>query len=241
MDDQVRMMSVNTLISNNLPASISYPFPELEQRNDLEAFDGILAADLVTSLVQDGEIIVDNEDPGFSIHEEGSSNKLSKWLSIDQTDSEFKYQPMMGFWGGAPLSWTATAQSSFYGDIIRSAYYIRSGEGNKYVEWTTEIEEEGYYDVSTYLDDMLKRMNRSRGRGGDRGSGGGSQDVKDEYHFTIKHSEGTEELTLAIKNIEDGWNNLGSYYFSTGTTTVTLSDKNVGRMVVADAIKWVKQ
>jgi ABC-type transport system involved in multi-copper enzyme maturation permease subunit len=241
MDDQVRMMSVNTLISNNLPASISYPFPELEQRNDLEAFDGILAADLVTSLVQDGEIIVDNEDPGFSIHEEGSSNKLSKWLSIDQTDSEFKYQPMMGFWGGAPLSWTATAQSGFYGDIIRSAYYIRSGEGNKYVEWTTEIEEEGYYDVSTYLDDMLKRMNRSRGRGGDRGSGGGSQDVKDEYHFTIKHSEGTEELTLAIKNIEDGWNNLGSYYFSTGTTTVTLSDKNVGRMVVADAIKWVKQ
>jgi len=242
MDDQVRMMSVNTLISNNLPASISYPFPELEQRNNLEVFDGILPADLVTTLVQEGEIVVDNEDPGFSIHEESGTNKLSKWLSIDQKDSEFKYQPMMGWWGGAPLSWTATAQSVYYGDIIRSAYYIRSGDGNKYVEWTTEIEEEGYYDVFTYLDDMLKRMGRGRGRGGDRGGrGGGEQESKDEYHFTITHSDGTEEITLGIKNIEDGWNNLGSYYFSAGKTSVTLSDKNVGRMVIADAIKWVKQ
>ena len=242
MDDKVRMMSVNTLISNNLPASISYPFPELEQRNDLEAFDGVLEADLVTSLIEEGEIVVDNEDPGFSIHEEGGSNKLSKWLKIDQKDSEFKYQGM-SFWWGAPLNWTATAQSGFYGDVIRSAYYVRSGEGNKYVEWTTDIEEEGYYDVSTYLDDMLKRMGRMRGRGGDRGGrdSGGSNDIKDEYHFTIIHSDGSEEITLGIKNIEDGWNNLGSYYFSKGKATVQLSDKNVGKMVVADAIKWVKQ
>ena len=241
LDGQVRMMSVNTMISNNLPSNISYPFPEIEQRNDLEAFDGIMDAGLVTTMAQEGEIVVDNEDAGFSIHEEGSSNKLSKWFKIDQIDSEYKYQGM-SFWWGAPLNWTATAQSGFYGDIIRSAYYVRSGEGNKYVEWEAEIEEEGYYDVSCYLDDMLKRMGRFRGRGGDRGRGGGpGEDVKDEYHFIVNHSDGSEEVTLAIKNIEDGWNSMGSYYFSKGTASIQLTDQNTGRMVVADAVKWVKQ
>lgn len=240
LDDQVRMMSVNTLISNNLPVSISYPFPELEQRNNLEAFDGVLDADLVTSLSQEGEIIVDNEDPGFSIHEEGSSNKLSKLFKIDQKDSEYKYQAM-SFWWGAPLSWTATAQSGFYGDIIRSAYYVRSGEGDKYVEWSTEIEEEGYYDVYCFLDDMLKRMGGNRGRGGDRGGGGQGEDVKDQYHFTVIHSEGAEQVTLAISKIDDEWNSLGSYYFTKGTAKIQLSNENTGRMVVADAVKWVKQ
>jgi hypothetical protein len=240
LDGQVRMMSVNTMISNNLPSNISYPFPELEQRNDIEAFDGVMDTGIVNTLAEEGEIVVDNEDPGFSIHEEGSSNKLSKWLKIDQKDSEYKYQGM-SFWWGAPLNWTATAQSGFYGDIIRSAYYVRSGEGNKYVEWETEIEEDGYYDVYCYLDDMLKRMGRMRGRGGDRGGGGSGEDIKDEYHYIVKHSDGSEEVTLAIRNIDDGWNSLGSYYFSRGKASIQLTDQNTGRMVVADAVKWVKQ
>ncbi len=245
MDDQVRMMSVNTLISNNLPFSITYPFPEMEQRNDLEAFDGILPADLVSSLSVPGEIVVDNEDSGFSIHEEGSSNKISKWLKIDQKDSEFKYQGMQTW--RPPLSWTATTNSVFYGDVIRSAYYVRSGEGNKYVEWSAELDEAGYYDVYCYLNTMIARMSMFRGRGGDRGGGGGGgrggseQEVIDEYHFTIQHSEGVEEVSLALKNIEDGWNSLGSYYFSAGSAKVQLSDKNPGRLVLADAIRWVKQ
>ena len=60
----------------------------------------------------------------------------------------------------------------------------------------------------------------------------------------LQHREtldGSEEVTLAIKNIEDGWNSLGSYYFTKGRASIQLSDKNVGRMVIADAVKWVKQ
>ena len=54
MEDQIRMMSVNTLISSNLPNDIAYPFPEVEKRNNLEAFEGIIEAPIITTLVQPG-------------------------------------------------------------------------------------------------------------------------------------------------------------------------------------------
>ena len=143
------------------------------------------------------------------------------------------------------MTWVLTTQSGFYGDYIRSAYYTRSGEGERYVMWEIDIPEAGYYDVHCYLNQMVARMSRFRGRGGDRGgdrgSRGGSSDIKDVYHYTVFHDEGEEEVSKALSNIEDGWNMLGSFYFSPGKARVKLSNENTGRMVVADAMKWVKQ
>ncbi|MBT3751317.1 MAG: hypothetical protein HOG34_20235 [Bacteroidetes bacterium] len=93
LDDPPRMMSVNTLISSNLPASIAYPFPDVEKKR-MEAVESISETKLITSLAEAHELIVDNEDSGFSTHEEGSSNKMSGWLGIDQKESDFKYQGM---------------------------------------------------------------------------------------------------------------------------------------------------
>ena len=244
MDNQARMMTVNTMISNNLPSSIMYPFPDVEKRT-MEAVEGTFAAELVTTLTMPHEFIVDNEDPGFSVHEEGSSNRLSKILGIDIKDAEFKYQSM-NFWR-PPMSWTPITNSGFYGDFIRSAHYTRSGEGERYVEWEIELAEPGYYDVAVYLDDMIARMGRFRGRGGDRGPGGGpggsggSEDIKDVYHYIVSHDEGDDEVSKALSNIEDGWNMLGSFYFSAGKAKVRLTNENTGKLVVADAVRWMKQ
>ncbi|MCD6345883.1 MAG: hypothetical protein J7L96_00540, partial [Bacteroidales bacterium] len=238
LDDQVRMMSVNTEISANLPASIAFPFPKVEKKR-MEAFEGVQQTELITSLAQPNELIIDNEDSGFSVHEEGSSNRLSGWLGIDQKESDFKYHGI-NFWR-PPMSWTLVTQSVFYGDFIRSAEYVRSGEGEKYVEWEVDIKEPGYYDVHCYMSQMLSKMGRFRGRGGDRGKSGGSKDIKDVYHYTVYHDEGEEEVSKALSNIDDGWNMLGSFYFSAGKARVRLTNENTGRMVVADAVKWSKQ
>jgi len=214
MDEQVRMMTVNTMISKNLPASIMYPFPDVEKSN-ISGFEGSTEVDLVTTLAQPNELVVDNEDRGFTVHEEGSSNRLSGILGIDQKDSDFKYQGMW-FWR-PPMNWALTTNSGYYGDYIRSAYYTRSGDGERSVEWEVEIPEAGYYSVSVYLDDMLSRMGRNRGRGGDRGGkSGGSSNIKDVYHYVVSHDEGVDEINKALSNIEDGWNILGSFYFSEG-------------------------
>ena len=61
------------------------------------------------------------------------------------------------------------------------------------------------------------------------------------YHYTVEHDEGFDEIDKALSNIEDGWNILGSFYFSEGKAKVSLTNKNSGRMVVADAMKWEKQ
>ncbi len=243
MDQQVRMMTVNTMISENLPSSVMYPFPDIEKKR-MAGVESYYETELVTTLAQPNELVVDNEDRGFSVHEEGTSNRLSGLLGIDQKDSDYKYQPM-AFWR-PPMTWVLSTNSGFYGDYIRSAYYTRSGDGERSVEWEVDIPEPGYYEVSVFLDDMLSRMSRGRGRGGDGGRGGdnrgsSSNKINDVYHYTVFHDEGQEEVAKALANIEDGWNLLGSFYFSAGKAKVVLTNQNSGRMVVADAMKWEKQ
>lgn len=243
LDDQPRMMSVNTLISSNLPANLTYPFPDVE-KNRMEGRESSNQTKLVTTLAQPNELIVDNEDRGFSVYEEGNSNKLSGLLGIDQKESDIKYQGL-NVWR-PPMTWSLTTQTGFYGDFIRSAYYTRSGEGERYVEWEMDITEAGYYDVYCYLNSMIARISRFRGRGGDHGgsrgsSRGGGSDIKDVYHYTVFHDDGEDEVSKALSNIEDGWNMLGSFYFAPGKAKVRLTNENTGRLVVADAVKWEKQ
>jgi hypothetical protein len=45
------------------------------------------------------------------------------------------------------------------------------------------------------------------------------------------------DYTLA----ESGWNKLGSYYLKADTAKVVLSNLSTGRVVIGDAVKWVRQ
>jgi len=42
-----------------------------------------------------------------------------------------------------------------------------------------------------------------------------------------------------MEDAESGWNLLGSFYYSADTAKVELSNKNTGRRVFADAVRWV--
>jgi hypothetical protein len=242
LDDQPRAMSVNTLVSTNLPSTISYPFPQLEQIRGFEPFDGLKPIDLFYSVSTPGDIIVDNEDIGFSVLGQATESRLVRWLKINKKDESLPYQSMT-FWR-PPQFWTPIIQSGFYGELIRSAVYVKSGDGGLTAEWRTLLTKPGYYDIYAYINPMTARMGMRMG-GGPGGQGGGRggapQEISDEYHFTVYHDEGTDEVTLALKTAETGWNHLGSFYYSADTAKVSLNDKNSGRTVVADAVKWVKQ
>ncbi len=87
---------------------------------------------------------------------------------------------------------------------------------------------------------------RRRGEGGPGGPAGpegntqGDSPYKD-MHYKIFHDEGVEEITLDYENAEGGWNMLGRYYLSPDTAKVVLTNQSEGRVVIGDAIKWVKQ
>jgi hypothetical protein len=62
-----------------------------------------------------------------------------------------------------------------------------------------------------------------------------------EFHYRIYHDGGSEEISLDYENAENGWNKLGTYYLTSDTAKVVLSNLSTGRAVIGDAIKWVRQ
>jgi hypothetical protein len=86
---------------------------------------------------------------------------------------------------------------------------------------------------------------RGQGQGGPGGQGQGgrgqmAQPFK-EFHYRIYHKGGIENISFDYENAESGWNKLGTYYLSDDTAKVVLSNQSTGRVVIGDAVKWVRQ
>jgi hypothetical protein len=147
------------------------------------------------------------------------------------------------FW--APEFWQPVVLSSYYGKYIRSSVYTRAAKGDKSVVWKTVLDYPGFYDVWCYIGKSGDRMVvRSSGPGGAAppppGFESGGENVFKDMHYKIYHDEGVEEITVDFENAGAGWNMLGRYYISADTAKVELTNQSSGRMVIGDAVKWVK-
>jgi hypothetical protein len=118
--------------------------------------------------------------------------------------------------------------------MVHSASYTKAGKGERKAIWTAILPESGQYQVYAYIY-RIRRM------GGRRDQGENRQEINEQYHFSISHDDGVDETLLELKNAENGWNFLGAFYFSADTARVELTNESPGRIVVADAVKWVKQ
>ncbi len=223
-DADPRMVMINTMTSQNIPQVIMEGFRDVEEDPRAVPQDGETISDTPVRKQLPGEYIVDNEDPQFEITQTEDISLLEKWLAKDTEDAQ-KYSGL-NYWR-PPANWTASTNSDFFGEYVRSAHYIKAGDGSMKAKWHVLIEEAGYYDVYYHL-----YKPRRFGRGGNDDSG--------EYQFFIYSDEGTEEQSLAIQSAEEGWNHLGSYYFAPDTALVELTNKSESRMVFADAVRLVK-
>ncbi len=158
-----RSMTINTMVSQNLPNSISQSFTQAEnERRELRE-PGQFEVEGVANAVPPDEIIVDNEDTAlFSVTNYEITGLLQKWLL--EAKEEDKYQAIMSF--RPPLRWTATTNTAYYGQFVRSALVIRSGNGSQTATWKIPIKEAGRYEVYYNL------ANGGNGRGGGFGGGG---------------------------------------------------------------------
>ena len=230
LDEEPRMMEINTLISKNLPSVKSQRFEELELKEKVLPYDGVRILDEPIKLVQPGEIIVDNEDPGFEVLSQPTQSFLKKLFNKKSAEDEEEYIGY-NFWR-PPSNWRLTTFSEFYGRYIQSAYYIKKGKGDKKVAWKTEIPESGTYDIYYYVSKMEMRW----GRHGDK-----KRSEYGQFHFSIQHDDGVDDALLDVDKAEKGWNFLGSFYVSQGETRVELTNESKGRLIYADAVKWVKK
>ncbi|MBN2413682.1 hypothetical protein JXQ31_18530 [candidate division KSB1 bacterium] len=233
LDSQPGAIMINSLVSLNLPSAIDRRFEEFDLNEKAVPFEGEKILEKPVMLSLPNEIIVDNEDEGFTVQAQDETSLLKKIFKMSNGDKE-EYVGL-NMWR-VPNNWSKTIHSDFYGRYVHSAYYVKSGNGSKVVTWNANIPESGQYDVYCYANTIQFRGGPGRGRG----RGRERQPMAGEMHYDVYHDDGQEEVTLDIQSAQEGWNFLGTYYLSAGTAQVRLSDKSNARMVVADAVKWVK-
>jgi len=224
IDAQPRMVILNTMTSKNIPQSMMEFFREIDEDPKAVPVEKEVVSDIPVQNKLPNEIIVDNEDPEFEITSTENKSLLEK-LIVKEEEIKRRYEGI-NYWR-PPLNWTATTNSDFYGEYVRSAYYIKGGDGKLTATWNVPVKKAGYYDVYYHFYKM-----RSRRRRGDEDKG--------EYNFTIYADDGPENAALGAQNADEGWNHLGSFYFQPDTAKIVLSNNSQLRFIFADAVKLVE-
>jgi hypothetical protein len=248
--DRPMMMTINTLISGNIPSSYNYFLRSAIEVTTSEQDEYERDSEHPVSFRYKDEYVVDNEDEGFSSYSVSRESKLKQWVdSRKEKDDGLLYESLNEWW--TPSRWTPVAHSAYYGETVRSAMAIRRGDGTNHVTWSTRLPEKGFYDVYVYIpvSAMYQRPSRreqgggqgSQGQGPGRGFGPEFADKGTDYRYIISSSEGTEEVLYELNNPEDGWNRLGSFHFPADSVSIRLSNQTDGRRVIADAVKWVRR
>lgn len=226
LDEKPNAITINTIISRNIPSVINMSMGTLSKREGGVLFDG----ERVVENTKDSlhyEVIVDNEDSGFSSFSPVKPTMLKAYID-SRKEVEQKYY---GEWGSSYSSWLATTGSDFFGSVIRSAHFTRSGTGEKIATWTPQFKEAGFYDIYVYM----------RGKNQNTWTGHDSEGKQFDYNYIIHNGDGIDNIKYNVTNSEPGWNYLGSYYFNKTGGSVSLTDKCDLWTVYADAVKWVKQ
>jgi hypothetical protein len=228
LSESPRSLIFNTLIAENIPSKtmIFNILTLKDPKMKAEEFEKVV--DQPATIFSPEELIVDNSDKGFSIKDPAQDNYFHKLFAKKNKSEEDKFVGQ-GF-GPAPAVWSLAANSDYFGKTEHSAMVVRSGDGNKTATWKKALPGPGYYDVYVWLTEQ-----RRYGPGRDR------SEPEGKYQYTVKHDDGVEKIEIERKDFEKGWNLLGSFYLSSDTATVTLSDAGGADRVVADAVKWVLQ
>lgn len=242
MYDAPRMVTLSTVISKNIPATLSYFMRGAETNGKyLKAEEYDKVVELPVAYTQPGEIVVDNESDDFKIISHMAVSRIKKYIDSFKTDTEEDDYVSINR-RRAPSRWQAVTQSSLYGEFIRSAYYVRGGSGDQIAQWQAAIPEKGFYDLYIYIPTSAM-VNFRRRRSGTPGQGGGpsfSEEGKT-YNYKLYQNGESEEINYTMNNVTEGWNLIGSYYIGYDTVTLELSNKSDAGRVMADAIKFVKR
>jgi hypothetical protein len=232
---------INTLFSKNLPGEITLPVNNiLKSTEKTKGFEGEEILPSIPVFRNHDEIIVDNEDSGFINKFKLDVIPLRKLLGIKQHTGEVYgmfdlYNP--------PEYWQPVIRSTYFGRYVLSSVYTRSGTGDRSVTWKTKISGPGYYDVYCYIGKTGGKITVSNGGAGAPPPPDNESDEKNMYkelHYRIFSDAGVDEIAVDYDNAENGWNSLGRYHLSADSAKVMLTNKSAGKIVIGDAVKWVK-
>ena len=230
LDQPVAELIVDTYVGRNIPSLIYYAYGEPKLRRHAVPFSGERVVPLESASADTVEYLVDNEDEGFEVLTDVRVNWLRRFLA-DLFHLDRRVFPYVGVrWWNPPSTWQATTDHRLYGRFVLSGYYKESGDGRTRVAWRTQVDTDGDYDVYFFCG-----LTEELERGGRRVKG------QQAMNFLVYHEDGVEDLRIDLPEIERGWNYLGTYRLAAGPARVELTDLSQRRLVVADAVKWMKR
>lgn len=236
-------ITVNTMLSSNLPHEITlYNADFLSYTGDELTKEGVYTLRSGVDNTLPGEIIVDNENSElFSLSRPLRTGYLSKWLDkANEKNNEFIYG---GYSDWVTYSqWSLVSDQNLYGDYIRSAYIVSSGDGSQYARWKVPVPVAGVYDVYYYATpDLYRGNNRNRRWNNNNNNYNNGRRVMNEYNFEVEQFNMQDRVSMNMDRADEGWNLLGTFRFEADTVSVTLDNKTGVRVVVADAVRFVKR
>ena len=236
-------------LSANLPATYSRYFGAGPEGDFLPVAEQVAAAPplwqpLDASIFGQapGEILVDNEDAGFRVVESKARELLGQKKCIGS--SELLKQEKHG--------WMPSAFSHAWGDRVRSFYAKMVGNGGSRVEWTAELPEGGEYELYVYYLDLQHRFQRldSVQYCYTLEQGALKADIgmllcnsAAECTVSVRANDGYEDdFCHPLSSDSAEWIPLGCYALEAGKVTLKLYDRGIeGRLIFADAVKWVRR
>lgn len=238
LDAEPRAMMINTLFARNIPGEIELPIPDIVKSKN--ANKDFKEEEILSTIPNDSdpyEIIVDNEDPGFFSSKQNTSSPLKTLLGVRNRNAG-TYMKTSDW--NTPEYWQPVVLTSYFGKYIRSAVYTRSGSGDKSVTWKTALTGPGYYDIYCYIGKTAERIT-AKDETDDRGDGNNRDNPYKDMHYKVYHDEGVDDISIDYEHADPEWNNLGRFYLSHDSAKVVLTNKSSGRLVIGDAIRWVRQ
>lgn len=243
--DQPGMMMLDFNVTQNLPSTQMFFTRDIKTRKNVEAIEYEYLSDKPIVLYEEDEIIVDNEDDGFTKVDQIRGGLIKNWLN--KKDEEITYQQGRSA-GTNATKWLPFVDTRYFGTSIKSAYVVEKGNGGQTAEWKAVLDSSAYYNVYVYIGQPNEDRSRRPGQGGGGGGGGGgnqnsgNNEKQQErlWQYYVSHPSEKEEVMFDLNQASAGWNLLGTYYFeNTDTARVMLTNLTKERRVVADAVKWV--
>ena len=251
VDQPLALLTIETYVSENIPSSIDVPFIGQRPQREGKPFDKEIAKPFdFSDFVNSGEYIIDNEDEGFQILGTAKQSWLSRNMQklFGESSEEILFTGMNVY--NPPAFWALSANQQFYGQIVRSAYLKKAGEGGEKVAWNVYLEEGGSYDIFFYngIPLRIQKEMAMRAAAQNQGKSNVISSSKGRFNrgpgkrfFLVSHQYGSEEVEIDLTNAEQGWNLIGSFQLDAGPNKIEQTDKNNTLYVMADALKWVKR
>jgi hypothetical protein len=220
-----RMVRIHPYLAlNRDPFALTLPPIDEERIVEAEPFTGARVVDWEP--VEEDAIVVDDLDPGFSVEGSGKGSWLRFARGGDEIETDAGLPVAETPWR-PPASWSRRSTATAYGKYRHTLALAKAGSGERKAIFSAEIPRAGEWELEYHVP-RLRRPGR-RGGGGMTGT----------WKLAVVDDSGSRDVDLDLAAAEIGWNSMGSFELAGGVVRVEVSNETDGRLVVADAIRWV--